>query len=163
MKVIGIVGWKNTGKTGLTERLVTHFSGQGLRVATLKHAHKDFEVDAAGTDSHRHRMAGAGQVIVASATRIAHIQELHGAPERSLDDLLGMLGPADLVLIEGWKGAAHPKIETVLGAGSEEPLARRDPTILAVASNVAPDVPCAVLPIDDTGAIAAFIAREVGL
>ncbi len=78
MRVYGITGWKNTGKTTLTERLVTEIVGRGLRLATVKHAHHDTEVDHPGRDSFRHRQAGAGQVIVASPARWALMTELRG-------------------------------------------------------------------------------------
>jgi len=71
MKVYGVTGWKNNGKTGLTERLVAEFSRRGLRVATLKHAHQRADIDQPGTDSHRHRVAGAGQVLLATPERWA--------------------------------------------------------------------------------------------
>ena len=61
-RVFGITGWKNSGKTTLTERLVTELSRRGFRIATVKHAHHDFDIDQPGTDSFRHRAAGAAAV-----------------------------------------------------------------------------------------------------
>lgn len=160
MKVLGIVGWKNTGKTGLTERLVAEFS-KTAHVATMKHAHHGFDVDQPGTDSHRHRIAGARSVLVASERRVAIMSELHGQPEPSFAALLAQLGPAEFVFVEGWKSEPHPKIETWLAGTPEPPLACRDSHVVAVASDGAPDVPCPVLPIGDTQAIAAFIRRDI--
>lgn len=160
MKVLGIVGWKNTGKTGLTERLVGAFS-QTARVASLKHAHHGFDIDQPGTDSHRHRVAGAQQVLVASDTRIALMTELKDSPKPPLSALLAQLAPADFVFVEGWKSEPHPKIETWIRGTSEPPLARQDSHIIAVASDGPVDVPCPVLPIDDTAAIAAFIRKAL--
>ncbi|MDC1396266.1 molybdopterin-guanine dinucleotide biosynthesis protein B [bacterium] len=111
MNVFGVTGWKNAGKTGLMERLVAEFCGRGLRVSTLKHAHHSFDVDHPGKDSHRHRMAGASQVLLASTERWALMNEHRGAPEPSLAALLAKLDPVDLVLIEGWKRDKHPKVE----------------------------------------------------
>lgn len=111
MKVFGITGWKNAGKTTLVERLVTNITGRGLRVSTVKHAHHDFDIDQPGRDSHRHRMAGAEQVLVASARRWALMTELRGAPEPPLDALLAALAPVDLVLVEGFKRDPLPRIE----------------------------------------------------
>ena len=106
MKLWGVVGWKNTGKTGLMERLVTEFTARGLRVSTLKHAHHSFDIDHPGKDSHRHRMAGATQVLLASRNRWALMHELRDEEEPTLEALLTKLAPVDLVLIEGYKRKA---------------------------------------------------------
>ena len=79
--VIGIAGWKKSGKTTLAERLIAEFTRRGLKVASVKHAHHDFRIDDAETDSARHRRAGASQVAVVSAKRWALTAELEGAPE----------------------------------------------------------------------------------
>ena len=160
MKVLGVVGWKNTGKTGLTERLVDAFS-QSAHVATLKHAHHGFDVDHDGTDSHRHRAAGARQVLVVSERRMALMTEFADLPQPSFRDLIGKLAPCDYVFAEGWKREKHPKIETWLSGTPEPPLALHDPSIVAVASDVNPDVPCPVLPIGDTDTIMKFIRNEI--
>ena len=111
MNIYGIVGWKNAGKTGLMERLVTEMTSRGLRVSTVKHAHHSFDVDHPGKDSHRHRIAGATEVLLASRNRFALMHELRDAPEPTLSALLERLSPVDLVLIEGYKRDAHPKVE----------------------------------------------------
>lgn len=163
MKIYGITGWKNAGKTTLTERLVAHFAGQGLRVSTVKHAHHDTEIDHPGRDSFRHRQAGAGQVIVASPARWAVMTELRGAAEPPLADLLAHLAPCDLVLVEGYKRAPHPKIEAHRAVIGRALLAPENPTIRAVASDspLAIGLPC--FDLDDIPAIAAFIRSEVHL
>lgn len=163
MKVWGIVGWKNTGKTGLTERLVAEFCARGLAVSTIKHAHHDADMDQPGTDSYRHRAAGASEVVLSTPHRVAVLQELRGANEPPLADLLGRLQPVDLVLIEGYKREDHPKIETHRAASGKTLIAPGDPTILAVASDVPLDLDLPVLSLDDTRAVADFIARELGL
>jgi len=137
MNVFGVTGWKNAGKTGLMERLVAEFCGRGLRVSTLKHAHHSFDVDHPGKDSHRHRMAGASQVLLASTERWALMNEHRGAPEPSLAALLAKLDPVDLVLIEGWKRDKHPKVEAWRAETGNPLIAPNDPTILAVASDTA--------------------------
>ncbi len=71
MNIFGVTGWKNAGKTGLMERLVTDITARGFTVSTLKHAHHSFDVDHPGKDSHRHRTAGASQVLLSSGTRWA--------------------------------------------------------------------------------------------
>ena len=111
MNVFGITGWKNAGKTGLMERLVVEIIGRGYTVSTLKHAHHTFDVDHPGKDSHRHRIAGASQVLLASTERWALMNEHRGTQEPSLPELLAKLDPVDLILIEGWKRDSHPKVE----------------------------------------------------
>ncbi|NYS25541.1 molybdopterin-guanine dinucleotide biosynthesis protein B [Rhodobacteraceae bacterium 2376] len=164
MRVYGVTGWKNTGKTGLMERLVAEISGRGFSVSTLKHAHHHTDVDQAGTDSYRHRVAGAQEVLLASPRRWALMAELRGAPEPPLEDLLARMAPVDLVLIEGWKRAAHPKVECHRAAAGRGLLAPDNPTIRAVASDVGHDgLAVPVFDLDDTAAIARFILTEVGL
>lgn len=163
MRVYGVTGWKNTGKTTLTERLVAEMVGQGLRISTVKHAHHATEIDHPGRDSHRHREAGAGQVIVASPVRWALMTELRGAEEPPLADLLAHLDPCDLVLIEGYKTAPHPKIETHRKAAGRDLLALQNPTIRAIASDGPVDSALPRFDLDDVAGIAAFIRAEVGL
>lgn len=169
MRLYGVTGWKNSGKTGLMERLVAEFVGRGLTVSTVKHAHHATEIDHPGRDSHRHRAAGAREVIVASPVRWALMHELRGAPEPPLERLLAHLAPVDLVLVEGYKRAPHPKVEAHRPETGHALLAPGNPSIRAVASTAAPDHPALaglalpVLALDDTAAIAEFILREVGL
>lgn len=157
MKIFGIAGWKNTGKTGLVERLVTEITGRGLRVSTLKHAHHAFDIDQAGKDSYRHREAGAHEVLVTSNRRWALMHELRGDEEPTLQALLVKLDPVDLVLVEGFKGDDHPKIETHRGVTGQPLLACENPTIVAVASDALLTLDRPVFALDDTGAIADFI------
>jgi len=163
MKLYGITGTKNAGKTGLMERLVAEFIARGLSVSTIKHAHHATEIDHEGRDSFRHRQAGAGQVLVASPVRWALMTELRGAEEPTLADLLTRLDPVDLILIEGYKSAPHPKIEAHRFETGRPLLAPDNPTIRAVASNAKPTVACPLFHLDNTTAIADFIAAEVGL
>ncbi|NCQ23010.1 MAG: molybdopterin-guanine dinucleotide biosynthesis protein B [Rhodobacteraceae bacterium CG17_big_fil_post_rev_8_21_14_2_50_63_15] len=163
MKIYGVTGWKNAGKTGLMERLVAEMVARGLRVSTVKHAHHSFDVDHPGRDSYRHRQAGAGEVLLASRNRVALMRELRGAGEPRLDDLLAMLAPCDLVLIEGYKRDRHPKVEAFRAETGNALIAPGDPTIRAVASDVALDLDRPVFDLNDTSAIAEFILAEVGL
>ena len=129
MRVFGVVGWKNAGKTGLMERLVTEITGRGISVSTVKHAHHTFDVDHAGKDSHRHRVAGATEVLLASRNRFALMHELRDEDEPSLETLLGKLAPVDLVLIEGYKRDAHPKVEAHRAETGNPLIAPDDPSI----------------------------------
>jgi molybdopterin-guanine dinucleotide biosynthesis protein MobB len=163
VRLYGIVGWKNAGKTGLMERLVTEITGRGLSVSTVKHAHHSFDVDHPGKDSFRHRAAGASQVLLASRNRIALMHELRNTPEPALEALLAQLAPVDLVLIEGYKRDAHPKVEAHRAVTGNPLIAPDDPTIRAVASDAALSLDRPVFDLDDTVAIADFILAEVGL
>ena len=163
MKVFGITGWKNTGKTGLVERLVTEISARGFSVSTVKHAHHSFDVDHEGRDSYRHREAGAREVLLSSGNRWALMHELRGAPEPALSALLAKLDPVDLVLVEGYKRDTHPKIEAWRAETQHPLIAPQDPTIKAIASDVPLQSERVVFDLNDTVAIADFILAEVGL
>lgn len=163
MKVFGITGWKNTGKTGLLERLVTELSARGFTVSTIKHAHHSFDVDHRGRDSYRHREAGAREVLLSSRTRWALMHELHGAPEVPLTELLTKLSPVDLVLVEGFKTEGHEKLECHRAEVGKVPLAEEDTTIVALASNVLLDAEQPVFDLNDTTAISDFVVKQVGL
>ena len=164
MKVFGVVGWKNSGKTGLMERLVTEIAERGFSVSTIKHAHHSFDIDHAGKDSHRHRVAGARQVLLSSRNRWALMHELRDEDEPSLETLLQQLSDVDLVLIEGYKRDGHAKIEAHRHETSQDLIAPSDPTIKAVASNEAhSEISVPVLDLDDTKSIADFVLAQVGL
>ncbi|QAX28587.1 molybdopterin-guanine dinucleotide biosynthesis protein B [Leisingera sp. NJS204] len=163
MKIYGVTGWKNNGKTGLMERLVAEFCERGLTVSTIKHAHHATDVDQPGTDSYRHRQAGASEVVLASAGRIAIMQELRDAAEPPLAELLARLRPVDLVLVEGYKREPHPKIEAFRQEAGTELIAPEDPNIRAVASNTGMALDRPVFDLNDTAAIADFIQIELGL
>ena len=164
MKIWGVVGWKNSGKTGLMERLVAEFTARGLTVSTLKHAHHAFDVDQPGKDSHRHRVAGATEVLLSSGRRWALMHELRDEDEPGLEQLLARMAPVDLILVEGFKTGPHPKVEANRAETGQSLLAPGDPTIRAVASDQKIDtggVP--LLHLDDTVRIADHIASELEL
>lgn len=164
MRIYGVVGWKNAGKTGLMERLVTEIAARGHSVSTVKHAHHSFDVDHPGKDSYRHRKAGATEVLLSSRNRWALMHETRGAPEQTLDELLGMLAPVDLVLVEGYKRDTHPKVEAFRAETGNALIAPDDPTIRAIAADCAIEGHGRpVFDLNDTQAIADFILAEVGL
>ena len=163
MRLYGIVGWKNAGKTGLMERLVTEITGRGISVSTIKHAHHSFDVDHPGKDSFRHRAAGAREVLLASRNRFALMHELRDTEEPTLADLLRRLSPVDLVLVEGYKRDTHPKVEAHRAETGNPLIAPEDPTIRAVASDSGLALDRPVFDLNDTRAIADFILSEVGL
>ncbi len=156
--VIGVVGWKNNGKTTLVTRLVAHLVGRGLRVSTVKHAHHSVDVDQPGKDSHRHREAGASEVVLATGRRWVLIHELRDEPEPPLEELLAKMAPVDLVIVEGFKRFPHPKIEVHRRERGTPLIAREDPTVIAVASDEPlPDFDRPVFDLDAIAEIADFV------
>ena len=154
-RVIGIVGWKNNGKTTLVVRLVDHLVRRGLTVSTVKHAHHSVDVDQPGKDSWRHREAGATEVVLATARRWVLIHELREEVEPSLDDILAKMTEVDLVIVEGFKRFDQPKIEVHRRERGTPLLARDDPTIVAIASDEPlQGLSVPVLDLDDIEAIA---------
>ena len=163
MKVYGVIGWKNSGKTGLMERLVANITARGYSVSTVKHVHHDVDLDIPGKDTHRHRQAGAQEVVLASAHRFALMVE-HRGPEPELPAILSRLAPVDLVLVEGYKRDAHPKLEVWRAETGQNLIQSSDPLVRAVATDATlAALPVPVLNLNDTDAIAAFILAEVGL
>lgn len=164
-RVFGITGWKNNGKTTMTVRLVEELTRRGYRLATVKHAHHDFDIDHEGTDSWRHRKAGAKEVAVVSARRWAIIHETKNEPEPDLASILKKLGPCDLVLVEGYKRDSHDKLEVRRQGGKiGENLNQQDPHIVALASDMPQDkVDLPVFHLDDISSIADFIEIHMQL
>ncbi|MGH6931760.1 MAG: molybdopterin-guanine dinucleotide biosynthesis protein B [Dongiaceae bacterium] len=164
MKIFGLAGWSASGKTTLVTRLLPVLVGRGLAVSTMKHAHHGFDVDQPGKDSYAHRCAGAAEVLVASANRWALMHEHRGASEPTAAELARHMSPVDLLLIEGFKREAHPKLEIHRATNGKPLLYPDDRHIVAVACDVAlPDCPLPVLSIDDIAAIADFIIAHCGL
>ena len=160
--VLGFVAPSGSGKTTLLRRLVPILKARGLRIGYLKHAHHTFDLDRPGKDSFELRAAGADATLLASTERWAlQVEHSHGGQD---PDLAGMLarfpaGTLDLVLVEGFKHAAYPKIEVYRAAVGEPPLYPRDRDIVAVASDseLPDDGHPPVLPLGDPESIARFV------
>lgn len=158
MKTLGITGWSGAGKTTLLTKLIPALIARGLRVSTIKHAHHNFDVDKPGKDSHRHREAGATEVLIGSAARWALMHENRDDDEPGLEALLAHMTPVDLVLVEGFKSAGHDKIE-VHRQGLNKPLLCRDNrSFIALAANYQPGgLSIPLLDLDDVEAVADFV------
>jgi molybdopterin-guanine dinucleotide biosynthesis adapter protein len=163
MKVFGIVGFSGSGKTTLIEKLIPILCAHGLKVSLIKHAHHAFDIDQPGKDSYRHRKAGAGEVLVTSSRRWALMHELRGAPEPGLDEQLSRLAPCDLVLIEGFKHHAIPKLEVYRDEVGEATLFPHDANVVGVASTSRVDTDLPQFHLDDARAVAGFIMRQTAL
>ena len=163
MRVYGVIGWKNSGKTGLMERLVANITGRGFSVSTVKHVHHDVDLDQPGKDSYRHRVAGAREVVLASADRFALMVE-HRGPAPDLAAVLARMAPVDLILVEGYKRDSHRKVEVFRREAGHDLIQPGDPLVRAVATDAElRPLSVPVLDLNDTAAVAEFILHEVGL
>lgn len=160
MLVVGLAGWSGSGKTTLVGKLIPVLTARKLRVSTLKHAHAGFDVDVPGKDSHTHRMAGATEVLISSPRRFALMHELRGAAEYELPALLRKLSLVDLVIVEGYKRYAHPKLEIFRAEVGKPLLHPDDPAIFAVASDrPLPEAGVPVLDLNDIEKIADVVLK----
>jgi molybdopterin-guanine dinucleotide biosynthesis protein B len=163
MKAFGFIGYSNSGKTTLIERVIPLFRERGFAVSAIKNAHHGFDMDRPGKDSFRYRQAGAGQVLIATGMRWALLTETSERPS-SLDELLAQLAPCDLVIIEGFKSEGHmPRIEVRRRGVQEPPLYPHDSNVIAIASDHEIDAPLPVLDINAPAKIADFMAAHLGL
>jgi molybdopterin-guanine dinucleotide biosynthesis protein B len=164
MKVFGLAGPSGSGKTTLLVKLIPELVRHGITVSTMKHAHHGFDIDRPGKDSHEHRMAGATEVLVSSPYRWALLHEHRSQAEPTYEELVGLLAPVDLLLVEGWKFHSHPKIEVSRASQDHEALWPSDPYIVAVASDAPPgEIGRPVFALDDIAGIADFIVDHLKL
>jgi molybdopterin-guanine dinucleotide biosynthesis protein B len=162
-KAIGFIGYSNSGKTTLIERLIPRFRAQGLSVSAIKNAHHGFDMDRPGKDSYRYREAGAGQVLISTTERWALLTETPRG-HASLDHLLAQLAPCDLVIVEGFKSEGQiPRIEVRRATVEDPPIYPSDPNVIAVAADFALECPLPVLDLNDPDRIAAFITQRLSL
>lgn len=160
-KVFGFAGWSGSGKTTLIEQLIPQLIGGGLRVSLIKHAHHNFDIDQPGKDSYRHRHAGASEVLISSSQRWALMHELRGTSEPTLADHLARLSPCDLVLVEGFKREAIPKLEIHRPSVGKPLLFPNDPHIVAIASDGTLETPLPFFDLSDVVGIANFIRNQI--
>jgi molybdopterin-guanine dinucleotide biosynthesis adapter protein len=149
MKLFGFAGWSGSGKTTVIEQVIPHLRGHGLSVSLIKHAHHTFDVDQPGKDSWRHRQAGCSEVLITSSVRWALMHELRDEPELALPEALRRLSPCDLVLVEGYKTAAIPKLEIHRPAIGKPLLFPDDPLIIGLATDAPGQFSDARLPVLD--------------
>jgi molybdopterin-guanine dinucleotide biosynthesis protein B len=158
MQAISIVGHSKSGKTTLMEHLIRELKKRGRRVAAVKHAHDEFDLDRPGKDSWRYAEAGADAIALLGARRSALLRSHHPGYDFN-EILLGAGGDADVVLIEGLSGGPHPKIETYrgdLGLGL-----RCDPEqLLAVVTEDDLEIDCKRLSPQEIGVIADVVERQ---
>ncbi|MEP2980705.1 MAG: molybdopterin-guanine dinucleotide biosynthesis protein B [Lentilitoribacter sp.] len=163
-KVFGISGWKNSGKTTLTSALIRELTTRGYRVSSIKHAHHNVDVDQEGTDSYKHRSAGASEVMLASTNRFALMHEIAKEEgEFELDELLEKMSEVDLILVEGFKSSDIPKIQTIREVSLANSGSQEMNNIVAYATDIHFDTELPVLQIDNVSLIADFIIDYMDL
>ncbi|WP_027966744.1 molybdopterin-guanine dinucleotide biosynthesis protein B [Halomonas halocynthiae] len=160
--LLGIAAWSGTGKTTLLEQLLPRLRAQGLKVAVIKHAHHDFDIDIPGKDSYRLREAGAVPMLIASRARVAMMIETPGNNEADLPELLAMVRPhqPDLILVEGFKHWPLPKLEVYRPSVGKPLSAESDRWVVAVASDVELELPVELeqLDLNDIDALSQWVA-----
>ncbi len=163
--ILGFAAYSGTGKTTLLKKLIPLLSKKGIRIGMIKHAHHQFDIDYPGKDSYELRKAGAEQMLIASSTRMALITDKKTKQEPELPQLVAQLDQTqlDIILVEGFRHLAFPKIELHRPSLNKPMLCTEDSSIIALACDAPvaakPDFP--VLDINDTNQIAAFIQTEI--
>ena len=168
-RIFGVSGWKNSGKTTLATRLVAELCKRGFKISSVKHAHHKCDIDKEGTDSYRHREAGATEVaLVAAGTRWAIMHECRDEAEPTLSEILARLAPCDLIIVEGFKNERFPKLQVLREeARQSDLLTPEEHGVVARASDrastaIAEDnLP--IFDLEDVEKIADFIVDHVGL
>ena len=163
-RLFGIAGASGSGKTTLIEKLVRSIIERGLTVSAVKHAHKGFDIDRPGKDSHRMRQAGCRETLLVGDARWVLMHELRAEAQPTLAHLLARMEPVDLVLIEGFRSSAVPKLEVFRPCLAREPMWPQNPSIIAVASDEPIDSPLPVLALNDEAGIVQFVlANATGM
>ena len=147
MRIFGLAGWSGSGKTTLLTALIPELVGAGSRCRRSSTRITNSTSTSRARIPGVHRQAGASEVMVASARRWALMHELRGAPEPTLDELVARMAPVDLLLVEGFKRAPHPKLEVHRPSLGKPLLYPDDPHIVAIASDEALAAPLPVLPL----------------
>ena len=159
MKICGIVGWKNSGKTFFAQKLISYFVDQKFNVASIKHAHHEFDIDKPGTDSFKHREAGSSQVIISSSKRWVNIIENNNKNEKNLEELIKEFQDIDIIVVEGFKRESHPKIE-ILGKGLKN-INKEINKVIAIVSDELLDTSIPVFKKNDNESLVEFIIKEI--
>ncbi|MEL6203540.1 MAG: molybdopterin-guanine dinucleotide biosynthesis protein B [Pseudomonadota bacterium] len=160
---IGIVGWKNSGKTTLAAALIAELTARDLVVASVKSAHHDFQIDDPKTDSGKHATAGAAQTAILGSARWAIMGNDKDAEPLTLDDILARMSPCDVIVIEGFKNSTHPKIEVRGDRDDRSTLADTDPAIIAIASDAQIETSLPVFRRDAITELSDFAVGKLGV
>ncbi len=162
--VLGFAAYSGTGKTTLLKQLLPMLRGSGLRVGMIKHAHHDFDVDTPGKDSYELRKAGANEVLIASRKRWVLMVETDIEGDQQLQEMLNRLDQSslDLVLVEGFKHEAFPKIELHRSSVGKPLIFPEDSDIIAIATDgeLSEQTNLPLLDINDIQAVAEFVTVD---
>ena len=166
--LLGFSAYSGTGKTTLLSQVLPILKSQGIRVAVIKHAHHTFDIDHPGKDSHTLRHAGASQMLIASSKRWALMVETPEATKPPiLNELIAQLDQSqlDIILVEGFKDEAFPKIELHRPSLAKPFLYTHDNNIIAIATdeNIQLERDIALLDINNIKQIADFIINYIQL
>jgi molybdopterin-guanine dinucleotide biosynthesis protein B len=162
MKVVGFAGYSGSGKTTLVERLIPALKLRGRRVSVVKHAHHNFDIDHPGKDTHRHREAGAFEVVVASTRRMALMREFEQPAQLTVHQLLAEVWDGvDWVLVEGFKQSNLLKVEVWRAEAGQPARYPDDDFVVAIATDSPDRLPEAtlrpVLDLNDPDAVAQWL------
>ncbi len=158
--IVSIVGYSNSGKTTLIEKMIPELKRRGLRVATIKHNRRGFEIDHEGKDSWRPRRAGASMTVLASPGKVAVMADTDGDP--ALEELRErFIRDVDVILSEGFKGNPHPKIEIYRKSLGRDFISRGDASLLAVAGDRPEGIDTVCYDLDDITGLADLIEQKV--
>jgi molybdopterin-guanine dinucleotide biosynthesis protein B len=156
--IVCVVGRSNAGKTTFIEKLLPELTRLGLKVGTIKHDVHGFDIDRPGKDSWRHKQAGARATLISSPTKLALIMDTDH--DRHLDELQCYFSGLDLILTEGYKREAKPKIEIFRPEAHPEPLCRGDRDLIALVSDTVIDLGVPRFNLDDAAGTALFLKND---
>jgi molybdopterin-guanine dinucleotide biosynthesis protein B len=136
--VVPIVGYSGAGKTTVLVRVIEELTRRGYRVGTIKHHRHEVELDIPGKDTWRYKQSGAAATLIYSAHRIGLVRDVDGEP--SIEALIELMPPVDLVLMEGYKRIQRPKLEVFRSEVSEKPACLDDAHLVAIISDTPLDM-----------------------
>ena len=161
MKTIAVIGWKNSGKTTLVSRLVSHFKKKKFKVGVVKHAHHTFDIDHPNTDSYKIREAGSYKTTIVSEKRLAHIEEKI-SPEIDIEELIKLNKGCDILIFEGFKKIKKlSKIEVNLTKNNRELLYKSFDNVKLLVSDDMSEHPIKVLRHDQVNEIIKEILSDL--
>lgn len=163
-RVFGVIGRSGSGKTTLIEAMIPWFNQQNIEVAVIKHSHHNLQFEPPQKDSSRFRAAGAREVIVASPYHYALFHNLKDQDEPWLSDLIARIEGADIILVEGYRQAAIPRIEVYRPSRGIDPVYEDTESVVAVVSDESlPGLHLPLLPLNQPATVAAFILQYLKL
>ena len=158
--IVAVVGKSNAGKTTYLEKLIKELKNRNIKVGTIKHDVHGFDIDKPGKDTWRHAQAGADAVIISSPSKVAVIKQVEH--EMSLDQVAEYISDMDIILTEGFKRSAKPKIEINRMAHSTELLCTPD-ELIALVSDAEWNLGVPVFDLDDAAGVACLLQKKYNL